>query len=447
MSRKRRRNRDRTLDRERTAAYGGIANDLAGIGGPGDKAATSYYTRPTYTQTELDNAYRVSWAAQKFVDILVDDAFHLRRTLEGGPEDYNDQIQQTFHLDERLRTALKAARLYGTALLITASNEAPLDVPLDVERIMQGDVTNLWIAGRYQCETVDLNMDPWSEDYGLPTAYRVRNLNGRMLVVDSSRVIRFDGIRATTPTEVDQGWGISVLAPILNSIKGEDLAATAASQGVVENSIFVQQMDNWDLAMRGAPPGGVNMSGVLREATMQSHMKSSLRTLYVGKNDNVFRVNVPLTGVDKVMETLAKRMAAAAGIPYTRFMSQSPAGMNATGESDARNYALLIGSKQRDWLEGAYRRLDAILSRSLGIAPPVGFDFPSLYVQTEEEKARTHNAALAYVNGLLGAGIISPEGAREYMLAVDPRIATVQEGVLPTAAEAAADAEEEDEED
>ena len=51
---------------------------------------------------------------------------------------------------------------------------------------------------------------------------------------------------------------------------------------------------------------------------------------------------INLNGVKDLIWEYLKVVAASVGIPATRFLSTSPDGMNATGESDLNNYIDLI---------------------------------------------------------------------------------------------------------
>ena len=62
--------------------------------------------------------------------------------------------------------------------------------------------------------------------------------------------------------------------------------------------------------------------------------------MLVDKNDEFDRVSYNFQGLPDLMDRFAERLAAAADIPATRFMGQAPKGMNATGASDEKNYAL-----------------------------------------------------------------------------------------------------------
>ena len=90
------------------------------------------------------------------------------------------------------------------------------------------------------------------------------------------------------------------------------------------------------------------------------------------------KVPTNFAGLQDVQEMMHKRLAAAADIPMTRFFGQSPAGMNATGESDMQNYAAMIEAKRGAMLKDPMMMLDRVLARDAGIAEPPEFTWRSL---------------------------------------------------------------------
>ena len=86
-----------------------------------------------------------------------------------------------------------------------------------------------------------------------------------------------------------------------------------------------------------------------------------------------------------------------AGIPITRFLSASPAGMNATGESDAINYAIHVLAMQERFSK-KLRMLDEVMARSLGMREALDYEWLPLMNLSEKEQAdiaKTKAEALA----------------------------------------------------
>ena len=102
-------------------------------------------------------------------------------------------------------------------------------------------------------------------------------------------------------------------------------------------------------------------------------------------------------------------MAGAAGIPATRLFGRSPQGMNATGESDLKNYYEMIDQLRERHLRPALEKLLPVIALSeWGFLPDrLDVSFPSLQTASplEEAEIRAKNVetlARAREAGLIG---------------------------------------------
>ena len=106
----------------------------------------------------------------------------------------------------------------------------------------------------------------------------------------------------------------------------------------------------------GSAPGEATVSDIGRQV---NDAISNWRLLMLDKGTEEYtKVATNFSGFEAIMEMMHKRLAAAADIPMTRFFGQSPAGMNATGESDMQNYAAMIEAKRGAMLKDPMMMLD-----------------------------------------------------------------------------------------
>ena len=101
------------------------------------------------------------------------------------------------------------------------------------------------------------------------------------------------------------------------------------------------------------------------------------------------RIGVDFNGMPEILQMYLQIAAGAADIPVTRFVGMSPAGLNATGESDLANYYDRIHSDQELRLTPALEKLDIAIQRSaLGkFDPDIFYEWNSLWQMTDEAKA------------------------------------------------------------
>ena len=94
-------------------------------------------------------------------------------------------------------------------------------------------------------------------------------------------------------------------------------------------------------------------------------------------------------GLSEIYEAFMMDMAGAAEIPATKLFGRSPQGMNATGESDLRNYYDMIASLQERQLRPALEKLLPVMAVSCwGFVPEdLEFVFEPVMTSSPAERA------------------------------------------------------------
>ena len=393
---------------------GGFRNPLSGAGGIADKGEGGFFT-PTriHLRALLETLYVESWAARKFIDVLVDDMLIRWRTFLGDDAEEMMEAEARHQVRDRLARVMKAGRLYGSAFIVIATGDAPLIEPLDSDRIRPGDLRNLIVFDRYDAAISQRDRDPFSPTYCEPLSYRFTPRSGGTLEVDASRVLRFDGIKAPSLTgwqAYDQDWGVSEIVPVLLSILQDASIASGVAHLASEASVPVIKTQDFKRALAGEPSElGVSVEEMGAEINLY---RSIYRTLFMDTEDEFERVTVNFAGLADLMDRFARRLAAAADIPATRFWGQSPVGMNATGESDMRNYAVRVAAMQESMLRAPLSVLDAVLARDAGLTEPSEYEFMSLLDLSDDEKAATAKTRAEAVNLAVQAGLIDENEGR-----------------------------------
>ena len=101
------------------------------------------------------------------------------------------------------------------------------------------------------------------------------------------------------------------------------------------------------------------------------------------------QLNTPLSGVTDIVRQALELLAVVWRIPAVKLFGISPAGLNATGESDMRNFYDFIASRQVKVFGEPFGRLYKVIQLSaLGrIDPDAGFSWVPLWEMTAREKA------------------------------------------------------------
>lgn len=404
-----------------------IINTVTGMGTSNDRSLATMFQPVRIERSQAEAIYQMSWAAAKMIDIPVDDMFVRGRRWTDDNEKDQERINEAeteLNAMANLANAIKAARIFGSSLVIICTdNEADFETELDVEKIEEGSITNLWVVDRWSTWVKSWQTDPTKKKYGMPHEYyvhsRTRGLaEGESLdmrtevdrpsvntyTVHESRVIRFDG--NTSPlTEgwihgpFEREWGVSLLTRVIDDITRDVSMATGVGHLMEECSVWVNKIQGYKESLMGRVEKGDPSPEEIAQTS--SLLRSIWRTQFIDSEDEADRVAVTFAGVAEVMNQQARRIAAQADIPFTRFMSESPAGLNATGESDANNYAIMVQANQKRVLEPALHKLDPVIAKHAGLKEPLEYEWLTLFDMSDSDKSessrmRTESISMAF---------------------------------------------------
>jgi len=398
---------------------GGFHNPATGAGIPGlDRTEGAFWTPTWYwSKQALQTLYVQSWAAAHFVDIPIDDMFVRWRHFKGerGAADPQrmTEMEDRYDVRDRLSRAMKAARLYGTGLLVIMARDAPLSAPMMPEQVRPDDVSHLLVFDRYSASVRERDMDLMSPTYGEPIYYDIYPQAGPPFMAHSSRVIRFDAIRpfgADGFTVYDRDWGVSAIVPVIIALVQDQSGASAAGHLMQIASMDVVRTAGFREAVAGQQE--IDEPSPESIGERMNRLKSVYRTIFMDREDEFERQAVSFSGLPDMLDRMARRVAAAAQIPATRFWGQSPVGLNATGESDMVNYAQTVLAMQDNLLRKPLSTLDMILARSAGLREPPEYEWLPLTDTSEADKANTLKARVETLAAAITAGIIDEDEAR-----------------------------------
>lgn len=394
-----------------------LVNSRFGAGGRSDKSTGFDYVPTRFVgRRDLEVMYVESWAARKVIDIPVDDAVIRWREWSKSGRIINvlRESEAEYQVRDKIALAMKNARLYGSSALMIVTTEEDMTRPFTPERIRRGDLVALIPIDRYSMHAYSRETDIRSPFYGMPVIYEIGKRYGERLAVHTSRLLRFDGIPPLSPAGFDQYdsyWGISELVPVINAVKNEDSTAKAAAHLVQENSIPIMGIDNYASMVAGERPDEPTLEKRLSE---MSRTKSIYGIVARDSTETIERLSVNMSGIPQLLDREQQRVAAAADIPMTRFMSQSPAGLNSTGDSDLRNYAIKVASIQTRLLTDPLRTLDEVLLRNAGLSGRnvPEYEWVPLIEMGEKEQADTLHKRVLAMDIAIKMQALSPDEAR-----------------------------------
>jgi len=291
------------------------------------------------------------------------------------------------------------ARLYGGSVILVGVDDGQQDasLPVDVDKIQSVDW--LTVLDRHDIEVESFYEDPLEERYGLPQTYRITNSTGMEAtsskfntIIHESRTIRFDGTRTSRRRRRENGgWNDTVLERFYEVIRDFQGASGGIMHLLTDFSQAVFKIKGLAKALSADKEGLV-----LKRLQMLDIARSMVRAVPLDADAESFeRSGAAVSGMADLYDRMMMRVSAATGIPVTLLFGRSPAGMNATGESDIRLFYDHIAAMQET---RARPRLEYLLKLMLmAKAGPTGgvepmswsFTFNPLYQESAKEQAET----------------------------------------------------------
>lgn len=364
----------------------GWENFATGFGTSQDKSAHGFFSCnwELWSQMLSDMFYGDPLAA-KIVSLLPQESFRRGYCLES---DANQPVADTLtdacealDLDNKILWAAIWGRLFGGSLLVigmnTGSDQAtPLPPGATGVRFLN-------IVDRRDVQIATYYEDVMSPKYGQAEIYDVRSQLGVLTKIHESRVIRFDGIEVDYRKKRElKGWSYSVLQrpyaalrDFANAFRSAQVLLSDASQGVFKIKGLVDM-----IAADEGPE-------VQKRMALVDSMRSALRSIILDADQEDFtRVTTQFAGIPDLLDRIMMMLSSATDIPVTLLMGRSAAGMNATGEGDARAFYDTVAAYQEKVLTPILRRLLPLI----GTVPvDLEIEWEPLWEPSDKEQADT----------------------------------------------------------
>lgn len=422
-----RRNKSKPKENTATAAMDAFSNPVfrLGYGSQSPLEATEYpLTRMTDNYALLNSLYRDNWVVQNVVGIIPDDMTKKWFTPAGAvsPEHISelDKAMRVTQLKEKINTGLKWGRLYGGAagLILIRGQENMLETPLDLEMVMPGAFAGLYILDRWCGVTPGAGLvnDMSDSDFGLPEYYTINGGEGRIAArVHHSRIIRFTGRDLPYLERIaEMHWGESEVEALYSDVVKHDNVSSNMAALTFRANVDTMEVQNLDQLF--SVTSGEMQRRFWDTMQAQSVMKSNFGMQLVNKGDQIHNTQYSFTGLQEVYDSMCLDLSGASHIPVTKLFGRSPAGMNATGESDLQNYYDYVDTLRESKLKPILYKLLPVLAMSAWGHIPDGLDivFPSLWTPTAKEvseigKTKADTIIAAFQAGLLGADAAQKE--------------------------------------
>lgn len=387
-----------------------------GAGSQAPIEATQYpLTRMTDNYALLNSLYRDNWVVQNVVDTIPGDMLREWFTLTGDIDparvDRLERMMRATKLRERLKNGLCWGRLYGGAAgLILIRGQEDLSQPLDLSAVMPGAYQGLYILDRWSgiSPNMELVSDPSDTDFGLPAWYDITDARGRTVTrVHHSRVIRFIGRELPfLEKAAEMYWGESELEAIYDEIRKHDNVSHNMANLTFRANIDTMTVQNLDQLL--SVGGAAQQKRFWDTIQAQSAIRSNFGIQLINRDDTIQNTQYTFTGLKEVYDSMCLDVCGASHIPATKLFGRSPAGMNATGESDLQNYNDHVDGLRESVLRPILERLLPVLLMSAwgDVPDDVDISFPPLSTPSAVELSRIAREKTETVISAFQAGLI-----------------------------------------
>lgn len=392
-----------------------------GYGSQSPLEATEYpLTRLTDNYALMNSLYRGSWVVQSVVGLMVDDMlrewYKLSGSLSPEIQEKISRIERKKQVRQRLSEGISWGRLYGGAagLINIKGQEGMLDQPLDYELIFPGTFDGITIFDRWQGIVPGMDL-VYVNGEAVPEYYSFTDATGKTVAkVHHSRVIRFTGRPLPYLEKVAElYWGESEIEPMYSDLKAHDNVSANMAALTFQANINTMEVQNLEqLFSLGSVEQQRRFWAVMQN---QSVVKSNFGIQLVNKGDQMHNTQYTFSGLQEIYDSMCLNLCGAAHYPMTKLFGRSPAGMNATGESDLKNYYDYVDSQRESKLRPALYQLLPVLFMSEVGAIPDDFDitFPPLWTPTAKEVAEIAKSKAEAIVSTYQAGLLNVDTAQK----------------------------------
>jgi phage-related protein (TIGR01555 family) len=382
----------------------GWVNPASGHGTDRDRRmSTDIEIRPVLDQEGL-SLWRSDDILARIANALPFDAWRRGcevKVADDGKElsDAMSQEMDRLAYTEKMRWTGAMERALGGAAIfpIYDGDVGDFSEPLDLDTASIRQITALHILEPRELVPVTWYADLTDPRFRYPETYRFVPISvlgmptqATNIEIHESRLILFDGVRTVPHHTLGQrvGWGDSVYMVTRQVAADFGLAWGSAAHLLSEFARAVYGLEGLhDMLARKD-----GESKVRNRIAFMDELASTIRATVIDGKDKFERQQTPVSGLSDLLVQLSQRVAAAAEMPVTRLMGMSPAGLNATGESDIRTWYDSVEVYRRRITPQARKLLRMMWLQgdgpSQGVEPERwSLDFPPLWQPTEKEVA------------------------------------------------------------
>ena len=395
--------------------------------------AYSYEQEPITADMELVRLYEGNGLFSKIIDRPAEEAVKHGLDIDYGDDSIAEYVEERLDeldFEEKFATAEKWARLYGGALIVMLCDDGgSLEEPLDYDkvrtieelRVFERAIVQEDYQGLYQSKMIFSNSDL---PIGQPEFYHINSLYGSFTVHYTRCLIFRNGrLPEQTTNSIYRHWGMPEHVKIKQALR-ECMTSHSNGTKLLERSVqAIYKMKNLATLLSSDEGEGK----VLQRLQVIDMARGILNSMAIdAEGEDYDFKTLQMAGVKDVIDTTCNMLSAVTNIPQTILFGRSPAGMNATGDSDLENYYNMVENIQKQNMKKNIRTLiDLILKQGflegeIQDIPKFKVKFSALWslsdtekADIEQKKAQTEQIKAQLAQAYIDAGVLDPSEVRK----------------------------------
>jgi phage-related protein (TIGR01555 family) len=353
----------------------GWTNSNTGLGTSRDKRVGGDICVTELTSVQCEDLHRgddlAATIAEKLPEEMTRAGFEVM--IEGDKEtgEKFDRIFRDLQAGTRLKEMLTWSRVDGGSALLPGIDYGAIDLSKPLKEDKLTIPKFLTLLRRPELFAKSYYSNPLTDaKYGLPKVYWLQpyyvtpdgsepSLKTGAIPIHETRLLICDGVPVTKPQRArNQGWGDSVYTRVWEVLRDFNLTWGSAAVLLSDWNQGVYKIAGLNEMIASGEDGAITA-----RLAILDRARSVLRSIVLdagdgeNKGEDFTRQTAPLSGMAEMLQAFSLRLAAAARMPVTLLMGQSPAGLNATGALDARWFSEQVTAKQTEILLPVVERL------------------------------------------------------------------------------------------
>lgn len=395
-----------------------------GIGMPGvDKGVDVNFVAEPVGDHEAAEMWGGDDVCKRVVELPVEEMYREGYEFKTDDQDVTKAVTdflESLGGDHALMRAKMYERAYGGAAIFPVMQDGQKDLsrPLNENRI--SNFTALHVLEPAELDVVDWYTDITDKHYRKPMTYRLNPIapGGALAmsstVIHESRLIIWPGVHTTyrVTNGLRPGWGHNVFTLMKSALRGFNLAHSSISTLLVDFAQATIKIKNL---------ANLLASGKIDEIQARMRLveigRSIAQAVLLDADEEYKRETTNVSGLADMVDRVVMRLAAAAGMPVTLMMGQSPKGLGNEGDSDLAWWDKQIGGNQKRDTPRVKRLHDLTMlakdGPTGGVLVDYTFTWQPLDQPSEAESAQSRLVQAQTDEKYFGIGVLSADDIAE----------------------------------